>query len=149
MCEPGSDTGIKPTCPVCGCDEISEVDLTRVEYEVEVIVDGGVETGGGWTAEDGKFVCFRCRPCSYESADIADFVVPDPGFRPTYEAWRHGGWYVIGVRHKNGGVGCVSRNYPDRKWRIVCDSRKGEHTYKSRDEAARAEHALVQAGVIE
>ncbi|WP_024816945.1 hypothetical protein [Arthrobacter sp. 31Y] len=33
----------------------------------------------------------------------------------------------------------MSRNYPDGKWRIVCDKRPGDVTYRSRDEAARAE----------
>jgi hypothetical protein len=149
MCELGNDTGIKPTCPACGSDEILEIASTRIEYSVVAIHDGRPETGEGWTTADGDFDGLVCRVCFHESNEIGDFVAPDRDFQPEYEAWRHGGWYVIGVRHKNGGVGCVSRKYPDRKWRIVCDSRDGEHTYKSRDEAARAEHALVLAGVIE
>jgi hypothetical protein len=41
---------------------------------------------------------------------------------------------------------CVSRNYRDRKWRIVCDPRPFEQqpTFKSREEAATAEWNLVQ-----
>ncbi len=65
---------------------------------------------------------------------------------PSYGAWRHGGWYVYGIRRVGGACGCVSRNYPDKKWRIVCDPRPDayeKYTYKSRDEAARAERALV------
>jgi hypothetical protein len=31
----------------------------------------------------------------------------------------------MNVRYPNGAVGCVSRNYPDRKWRIVSDDRDG------------------------
>lgn len=64
---------------------------------------------------------------------------------PQYSTWRHGGWYVDNVRHASGAVGCVSRNYPDGKWRIVCfnDGR----TFKSRDAAARAERAIAQGGV--
>lgn len=69
---------------------------------------------------------------------------------PSYEPWRHGGWYVTNVTHPEGGCGCVSRNYADRKWRIVCDPREGsfpggpnDHTYPSRDAAARAEHELT------
>ncbi len=42
------------------------------------------------------------------------------------------------------GCGCVSRNYPDRKWRIACDPRPGDHTYKTRDEAAAAELELMR-----
>jgi hypothetical protein len=64
----------------------------------------------------------------------------------TYERWRHGGWYVTSVRHPSGAVGCVSRNYPDKKWRIVCDPRGDAHTYPSRDAAADAEAALIAEG---
>jgi hypothetical protein len=149
MDEVGSDNGVRPTCPGCGSDEILEIASTRIEYSVVVIEDGRAETGEGWAVTDSEFDGFVCRVCFYESDEIGDFIAPDPDFEPEYEAWRHGGWYVIGLRHKNGGIGCVSRNYPDRKWRIVGDSRDGEQTYKSRDEAARAEYALVLAGVIE
>lgn len=72
-----------------------------------------------------------------------------------YEPWRHGGWYVIGVRWPNGGCGCVTRQMlnratgkEDRKWRIACDSRDGDHTYRSRTEAAAAEGALIAAGIL-
>ena len=62
-----------------------------------------------------------------------------------YSRWRHGGWYVVNVRYPNGAVGCVSRNYKDRKWRIVRDPRAFEqgYTFKSRDDAARAEWRLA------
>jgi hypothetical protein len=66
---------------------------------------------------------------------------------PRYETWRHGGWYVMNVRYASGAVGCVSRNYADRKWRIVCDERTNAHelhTYPSRDAAARAERELAE-----
>ena len=63
----------------------------------------------------------------------------------TYEPWRHGGWYVNEVRYSSGAVGCVSRNYPVRKWRIVCDSRSDDHTYPNRDAAALAEWHLAKA----
>lgn len=72
-----------------------------------------------------------------------------------YEAWRHGGWYVSNVRYPSGAVGCVSRQMvnpatekPDRKWRIACDTREGDHTYRDRDEAARAERDLIAAGAL-
>jgi hypothetical protein len=66
---------------------------------------------------------------------------------PQYAKWRHGGWYVTNVRYPSGAVGCVSRNYPDRKWRIACDPRPDGHyyTYPNRDAAARAEKELVDA----
>lgn len=68
-----------------------------------------------------------------------------------YEPWRHGGWYVLGIRYPSGACGCVSRQMlnpatgkPDRKWRIVCDERLEDHTYPSRDAAAAAEYAIAQ-----
>jgi hypothetical protein len=63
-----------------------------------------------------------------------------------YSKWRHGGWYVDNVRYPSGAVGCVSRNYADGKWRIVCHP-QGEDapTFKTRDEAAAAELALANA----
>jgi hypothetical protein len=64
---------------------------------------------------------------------------------PVYSWWRHGGWYVDNVHYPSGAVGCVSRNYPDRKWRIACDDRHPQPTYRSRDEAARAERELARA----
>lgn len=67
----------------------------------------------------------------------------DDGWVPAYEPWRHGGWYVTNVRYPSGGCGCVSRNYPDGEWRIACDERPGDHTYPSRDAAARAERVLA------
>lgn len=62
-----------------------------------------------------------------------------------YSPYRHGGWYVLNVRYPSGAVGCVSRNYADRKWRIVCDPRPFDEqpTFKSRDDAARAEFVLA------
>lgn len=74
---------------------------------------------------------------------------PADGFVPYYSRWRHGGWYVHNVRYPSGACGCVSRNYPDGKWRIVCDPRRsdigepGDFTFGSRDEAARAELDLA------
>lgn len=51
------------------------------------------------------------------------------------------------VRVPSGAVGCVSRNYKDRKWRIACDPRPFEEqpTFKTRDEAATAEWHLIQS----
>jgi hypothetical protein len=63
-----------------------------------------------------------------------------------YSPWRHGGWYVDNVRYPSGAIGCVSRNYDDRKWRIVCDPRPFEQrpTFRTRDEAALAEWQLAK-----
>jgi hypothetical protein len=72
----------------------------------------------------------------------------DP-WTPVYDAWRHGGWYVRDVRYPSGACGCVSRNYSDGKWRIVCQNTgpgsDGDVTYPSRDAAARAERDLAEA----
>lgn len=78
-------------------------------------------------------------------------VTPPAGqanWLPAYEPWRHGGWYVTNIRYPSGAVGCVSRNYPDSKWRIVCDDRPDAYdlnTYPTRDAAARAERELATA----
>ena len=78
---------------------------------------------------------------------MSQHSAPPPGSSPTftYERWRHGGWYVPEVRYPNGAIGCVSRNYPDRRWRIVCDRRPGDITYPSRAAAAHAEYDLARA----
>ena len=61
-----------------------------------------------------------------------------------YSRWRHGGWYVHDVRYPSGAIGCVSNNYTDRKWRIACDEREGDYTYKTRNDAADAEAQIVK-----
>ena len=72
-----------------------------------------------------------------------------------YSRWRHGGWYVHNVRWPNGGCGCVSNkmcppgsNEADGKWRIACDTREEDHTYPTRNAAARAERDLIAAGIL-
>ncbi len=70
---------------------------------------------------------------------------PETDWIPEYETWRHGGWYVTNLQYPSGAVGCVSRNYPDKKWRIVCDDRHREYTYPTRDAAAKAEYHLALA----
>jgi hypothetical protein len=69
---------------------------------------------------------------------------------PQFARWRHGGWYVSNVRHIGGAVSCVSNNYPDKQWRIVCDGRRtgelgepGDYTYRSRAAAAIAARDLA------
>jgi len=76
---------------------------------------------------------------------------PPADWKPSYSPWKDSGWYVSNVRYPQGHVGCVSDKYPDKKWRIVCDSRlkeiggEGDFTYPTRDAAARAEYALAKA----
>lgn len=64
-----------------------------------------------------------------------------------YSPWRHGGWYVGNVRYPSGAVGCVSRNFADGEWRIVCDPRPFDEqpTFATRDAAALAEWHLTQS----
>ena len=66
---------------------------------------------------------------------------------PDFSPWRHGGWYIHNVRYPSGAIGCVSRNYEDKKWRIVCDPRPfaEQPTFKNRLEAAIAEREMVAA----
>lgn len=101
------------------------------------------------------FVVARARTqgCNERQAQaVADSVATPGSF--IYSKWRHGGWYVSGVRYPSGACGCVSRNYVDNKWRIACDSRRsdlnapGDFTFASRDAAAHAEHALVREAWI-
>jgi hypothetical protein len=71
----------------------------------------------------------------------------DQAWAPSYSPWRDGGWYVGNVRYPSGAVGCVSRNYADKKWRIACDTRPGafeRFTYRNRDDAAWAERSLAE-----
>lgn len=67
------------------------------------------------------------------------------GWEPAFSPWRHGGWYVDNLRYPSGAVGCVSRNYPDKKWRIACDPRPFDEqpTFPNRIAAARGERDLI------
>ncbi len=67
-------------------------------------------------------------------------------WKADYLRWRHGGWYVCNTRYPNGGCGCVSNNYDDKRWRIVCDSRPLEQmpVFSSREDAAQAERIFVE-----
>jgi len=70
-------------------------------------------------------------------------------WQPVFSRWRHRGWFVDNLQYPSGAVGCVSNNYPDRKWRIVCDPRPFEErpTFKTRREAAYAERELIASQV--
>ena len=67
-------------------------------------------------------------------------------WKPSFSPWRHGGWYIDNARYPDGAIGCVSSNYPDGKWRVVCDPRGFENgpAFETRREAAMAEYELVQ-----
>jgi hypothetical protein len=66
----------------------------------------------------------------------------DASWTPSYASWRHGGYYVTNIRYASGSCGCVSNNYPDRKWRIVCGDES--RTYRTRDDAAYAEYFIAE-----
>lgn len=72
-----------------------------------------------------------------------------------YERWRHGGWYVLDIRYPSGACGCVSRNYSDRKWRIVAETNVSAadfptvRTFPTRDAAADAEQVLAASRRVE
>lgn len=65
-------------------------------------------------------------------------------WKPEYERWRHGGWYVSNVHYPAGFVACTYKNVVG-DWVLVED-----HTntpFPSRDAAARA--ARVAAAMLE
>lgn len=87
--------------------------------------------------------------CSTGEAFEEVLRMVNPSRPLSYELARNGGWYVNGVRYPDGACACVSGNHPDRQWRIVCNRQRGslnapgDKTYRTRDEAARAEQALT------
>lgn len=94
----------------------------------------------GWHQLKGNATLAEARAAAAEHA-------PGDNWVPEYSPWRHGGWYVDNVSYPSKAIGCVSRNYADKQWRIVCDTRPFETapTFPSRDDAARAEFALAQS----
>lgn len=122
--------------------------------DIEAIVDRvvGASATLGCSAEvlEGMVETILAQsPCTVAEAFEGALRLADLSRPFSYERWRHGGWYVGGVRYPSGACGCVSSNYPDRKWRIACDQRRlnlnepGDVTFRSREKAARAEQALA------
>jgi hypothetical protein len=72
---------------------------------------------------------------------MAQGTLSDGAWEPVFSPWRHGGWYVDNVRYPSGACGCVSNNYPDKKWRIVCGPQ--DLTFSTRGDAAKAERIFV------
>ncbi len=83
------------------------------------------------------------RECLQDALAIANGSV-----QPEYSPWRHGGWYVDNLRYPSGAVGCVARFNNGRTWQIACDGRDTIPSFNSRDEAARAEAAIIIAECI-
>jgi hypothetical protein len=95
----------------------------------------------------GHFTITPAEAAAPPSNNLTPTAAQD-NWEPAYSPWRHGGWYVNNIHYPSGAVGCVSRNFPDRKWRIVCDDRPNAHekyTYANRDAAAQAERELARA----
>jgi hypothetical protein len=90
------------------------------------------------------------RPANTSVFNITAALVDDAEWAPMFTPWRGGGWYVSNVRYPNGSTGCVSNKFADKKWRIVCDPRRGnlgdvgDFTFKSRTDAAEAERELAR-----
>lgn len=103
------------------------------------------------TDPDETVLLSRLELVQYDYGRPTATPVEEDTWVPQFSRWRHGGWYVHNVRYPSGACGCVSRNYPDKRWRIACDDRRtelgapGDFTYPSRDAAARAERDLVAA----
>jgi hypothetical protein len=62
-------------------------------------------------------------------------------WKPEFEPWRQGTWLVKDVDFPDGTRACVSSDYPDGKWRIICD--ESFTPYPTRDAAARGARTLA------
>lgn len=97
-----------------------------------------------------NFIKGTAKAFSARQFNVTDALDESENWEPAYTKWRHGGWYVRNVQYPSGGCGCVSNNYEDGAWRIVCDGRRqalgqpGDFAFKTRDEAARAERVLAR-----
>jgi len=140
--------------------------MLNQHYSIYPCTDGEIRVEGDdtlqlvcMTAQAGKtttnvlIVKFRAGATSWSSANLLNLTEAldtDQAWSPTFSKWRHGGWYVTNVRYPTGALGCVSNNYADGQWRIVCDSRRnglnepGDFTFATRDAAAKAERELVR-----
>ncbi len=87
--------------------------------------------------------------CTAEEAQSLAVCITEPPASFSFSSWRHGGWYVSNVRYPSGAIGCVSNNYADGKWRVVCDERRdglnepGDFTFPTREAAAHGEFELA------
>ncbi|WP_202916044.1 hypothetical protein [Pseudomonas putida] len=129
----------------------------RIEKEDTLLLAFSMAQAGRSTTQVLK-IKFSAGAASWRSAslfNLTEALDSDPSWSPSFSAWRHGGWYVTNVRYPTGAIGCVSNNYADGKWRIVCDSRRnglnepGDFTFASRDVAAKAERELVRIEALD
>lgn len=123
-----------------------------------VYCDHGIKLGAIWTGSlESSLTHFASTHPSYlamvnnhKRTGFSPTPTIPSNWNPNYSKWRHGGWYVTNVLYPNGACGCVSNNYPDKRWRVVCDTRSelgasDDITFKSRDAAARAEYLHAQS----
>ena len=95
--------------------------------------------------------CDECERLFGERTVVTDRMVQTAAtgdnnqWQPEFSRWRHGGWYVDNLQYPSGAIGCVSNNYPDKKWRIVCDPRPfaEQPTFANRVAAAHGERELI------
>jgi hypothetical protein len=128
--------------------------LARSQVRPQASVFGRSGASGVVQAQPGAAVCGEVLRLSLDGNHVSlnpsqgvrfmsiTTETTDQTWKPSYSRWRHGGWYVDNCVYLSGAVGCVSNNYPDKKWRIVCGPQ--EITFPSRDAAARAEYAAIQ-----
>jgi hypothetical protein len=73
-------------------------------------------------------------------------ATPTPKFTASYERWPHRRWRNNSAVYPSGTAGCISNNYPDKRWRISCTLINLDHlTFSSRDDAAKAETLFTYA----
>jgi len=117
-------------------------EICRVPIDV---IDNAPGNGDTTLDIELEHLMIKLRKTSLASFD------PSADWKSGYNPWRHGGWYTD-VVYPSRACGCVSKNYPDKKWKIVCDRRRannepgelGDFTYPTRDAAARAEFSLAK-----
>lgn len=71
----------------------------------------------------------------------------DTNWEPDFHR-RRSEWLVLNLVYPAGGIGAVSRSYPDGRWRIVAEADAGPvlhgvRTFRTRTAAALAERELV------
>ena len=68
-------------------------------------------------------------------------------WKPQYETWRHGGWYVTNVHYPEGFTACVMRSdgsNPDLPAGFYLAENKTRTRFATRDAAARATHVACE-----
>ncbi len=83
---------------------------------------------------------------TFSPAFVASMFGAD--WAPSFDPWRHGGYYVTNLRYPTGAVGCVAKVGARDQWSIACPDGWGAHVarFSNRRDAAQAEriHVLDQ-----